>query len=177
MEDILTRLVSDLIGRLTGPLTMRLFLQPAIAGFFALRDGLKDARQDRPPHFWRMVTGPPEERRRRLLETWKAVFKVFIMAVMLDCVYQLLVLRWIYPVESIVTATILAIIPYVALRGVTNRIARSRLVKQAGRSGKVMMLCLTACLGIGLDDARAQDKAKEPPELGWSNSADFQVRG
>ena len=50
-------------------------------------------------------------------------FKVFFMAV--DCVYQLLTMRWIYPVESIVTATILAIIPYVVLRGVTNRIART----------------------------------------------------
>jgi hypothetical protein len=49
MEGILTRFVSDLIGRLTGP---RLFLQPAVAGFFALRDGLKDAREGRPPHFW-----------------------------------------------------------------------------------------------------------------------------
>ena len=125
MEDILARFVSDLIGRLTGPLTMRLFLQPAVAGIFALRDGLKDAREDRPPHFWRLVTGPPEARRRRMRETWKAVFKVFIMAVLLDCVYQLLTRRWIYPVESIVTATILAIIPYAVLRGVTNRIART----------------------------------------------------
>jgi hypothetical protein len=125
MEDILARFVSDLISRLTGPLTMRLFLQPAVAGLFALRDGLKDAREGRPPHFWRIVTGPPEARRRRMRETWKAVFKVFIMAVLLDCVYQLLALRWIYPVESIVTATILAIIPYVVLRGVTNRIARA----------------------------------------------------
>ena len=125
MEDILARFVSDLIGRLTGPLTMRLFLQPAVAGIFALRDGLKDAREDRPPHFWRLVTGPPEARRRRMRETWKAVFKVFIMAVLLDCLYQLLTRRWIYPVESIVTATILAIIPYAVLRGVTNRIART----------------------------------------------------
>jgi hypothetical protein len=124
MEEMLNRLVSDLIGRLTGPLTMRLFLQPAVAGFFAVRDGLKDARQGRPPHFWRIVTGPPEARRRRLRETWKAVFKVFIMAVVLDCLYQWLVMRWIYPGESIVTATILAIIPYVVLRGVTDRIAR-----------------------------------------------------
>jgi len=38
-----------------------------------------------------------------------------------------------------------------------------------------MMLCVTACLGIGLDDARAQDKAKEPPELGWSNIADLSL--
>jgi hypothetical protein len=57
-------------------------------------------------------------------ETWKAVFKVFIMAVVLDCVYQVMVFRWIYPVESMVTATILAVLPYLLLRGVVNRIAR-----------------------------------------------------
>jgi hypothetical protein len=134
MDEILTRFVNDLIGRLTGPLTMRLFLQPAVACFFALRDGLKDARQGRPPHFWRMVTGPPEARRRRMRETWKAVFKVFLMAVVLDCVYQVLVLRRIYPVESIVTATILAIVPYVLLRGVANRVARPRIRRQGAGS-------------------------------------------
>lgn len=68
MEDILTRLVTDLTGRLTGPLTMRLFLQP-----------------------------------------------------------------------------------------------------------KVMMFWLAACLGIGVDTAGAQDKAKEPPKLGWSNSTDLSL--
>ena len=68
--------------RLSGPLTLRLFLQPAVATFFAVRDGLQDARMERPPHFWRMVTGPPEARRGcRAKETWKAVLKVFVMAV------------------------------------------------------------------------------------------------
>ena len=130
MEAMLTRLLTDLIGRLTGPLTMRLFLQPAVAAFFAVRDGLHDARAGRPPHFWRMVTGPPEARRRRVQETWKAAFKVFVMAVVLDCVYQLLVFRWIYPGESIVTAVILAIIPYVIVRGVVNRAARTWITPQ-----------------------------------------------
>jgi hypothetical protein len=125
MEDILTRFVTDLIGRLSGPLTLRLFLQPAVAIFLAARDGLKDAREGRPPHFWRMVTGPPEARRRRARETWRAVLKVFLMAVLLDCVYQFLVFRWIYPVEAMFTAVILAILPYLILRGVINRIARA----------------------------------------------------
>jgi len=125
MEDILTRFVTDLIGRLSGPLTLRLFLQPAVAIFLAARDGLKDAREGRPPHFWRMVTGPPEARRRRARETWRAVLKVFIMAALLDCVYQFLVFRWIYPVEAMFTAVILAILPYLILRGVINRIARA----------------------------------------------------
>jgi hypothetical protein len=125
MEYLVTRFVTDLIGRLTGPLTLRLFLQPGVATFLAIRDGLKDAHEGRPPHFWRMVTGPPEARRRRLKETWNAVLKVFVMAVLLDCVYQFLVFRWIYPFEAMFTAVILAILPYAILRGVANRIARS----------------------------------------------------
>ena len=125
MEEILARFIGNLLARLTGPLTMRLFLQPAVAGFFAIRDGVKDARDDRPPHFWRMVTGPPEARRRRARETRAAVLKVFVIATVLDCVYQVMVFRWIYPAESIVTAVILAILPYVVLRGVANRVARS----------------------------------------------------
>jgi hypothetical protein len=124
MEALVTRFVADLIGRVTGPLTFRLVLQPAMAMFFAYRDGLADAREGRPPHFWRMVTGPPEARKRRARETVRAVLKVFIMAVVVDCVYQWLVFRWVYPFEAVVTAVILAIVPYVALRGVANRLAR-----------------------------------------------------
>jgi hypothetical protein len=40
---------------------------------------------------------------------------------------------------------------------------------------KVMAMCLVASLGIGLDDATAQDKAKDPPKLGWSNSTDLSL--
>src|SRR5262245_61256818 len=39
----------------------------------------------------------------------------------------------------------------------------------------VMALCLVAWLGIGLEDGWAQDKAKEPPKLGWSNSTDLSL--
>lgn len=175
MEEILIRFGTDLLGRLTGPLTLRLFLQPSVAGFFAVRDGLKDAREGRPYHFWRMLTGPREARVRRARETWRAVSKVFIMAVVLDLVYQWLALPSIYPVESLVTAAILAIVPYIVLRGLTNRIARRRLSKGAARSGKVLPMGLIACMGIGLNDARAQDPPKEPPELGWSNNTDLSL--
>lgn len=123
MDDVVVRFLNDLVGRLSGPLTLRLFLQPTVATVFAIRDGLRDARVGRPPHFWRLVTGAPEVRRRRLRETWRAVMKVFILAILLDCVYQWLVFRWVYPVEAIVTAVILAFVPYIALRGIVNRVA------------------------------------------------------
>ena len=132
MEDIVIRFVTNLIGRLSGPLTPRLFLQPAVAIFLAVRDGVKDAREQRPPHFLRIVTGTPEVRRRRVRETRRAVLKVFMMAVLLDWVYQFLVFRWVYPVEAMVTAVILAILPYMAIRGPVNRIARRWIKRQGG---------------------------------------------
>jgi hypothetical protein len=134
MDDIVTRFITDLIGRLSGPLTLRLFLQPAVAAFFAIRDGLADAREGRPPHFWRIVTGSPEARKRRARETMRAVLKVFILAVVLDCVYQVMVFRWVYPIEAMVTAAILAIVPYLALRGTVNRIARPWIQAPGGAS-------------------------------------------
>ena len=134
MEEILTRLVTDLIDRITGPLSFRVFLQPGVAAYLAIRDGMADAHEGRPPHLWRLVAGPPEARRRRVRETVRAVLKVFILAVILDCVYQWLVLRWVYPGEAMLTATILAIVPYVALRGVVNRIARRWTQRESGAS-------------------------------------------
>lgn len=44
-----------------------------------------------------------------------------------SCVYQWIVFKWIYPFEAMVTAVILAIVPYVALRGVVNGVARARM--------------------------------------------------
>jgi drug/metabolite transporter (DMT)-like permease len=123
VDDVVSRVLTDLVGRLSGPLTLRLFLQPSVATVFAIRDGLRDARSGRPPHFWRLVTGSPEARRRRLRETWRAVMKVFILAILLDCAYQWLVFRWVYPVEAIITAVVLAFVPYVAIRGIVNRLA------------------------------------------------------
>jgi hypothetical protein len=124
VEDVLMRFVTDLLGRLSGPLTLRLFLQPAMGTLFAIRDGLKDARQDRTPYFWGLFTLPMSERRRLIREGWRAVMKVFIMAIVLDVVYQVIVFRWFYPFETLAVAIILAILPYLTLRGVVDRLAR-----------------------------------------------------
>jgi uncharacterized protein DUF481 len=38
-----------------------------------------------------------------------------------------------------------------------------------------MAMFLVAWLGVGLEDAWGQDKPKEPPKLGWSNSTDLSI--
>ena len=117
VEDVLTRFVTDLIDRLTGPLSFRLILQPMIATFFAVRDRLKAERQGRPPYFRSLFTVAHPERRELLQEAWKAIIKVFSLAVVLDLVSRDRLLAGFIPVESLVVAIILAIVPYVLLRG------------------------------------------------------------
>ena len=123
MEDVLARVFYDILGRVEGPLTFRLILQPLMALFFACRDGIQDAREEQPAYFWSLFTDP-EHRRHRLLLGWKSVGRIFILAVLIDVVYQVIVFRWVYPGEALIVAAILALVPYVLLRGPVNRVAR-----------------------------------------------------
>jgi len=131
VDHTLTRVAENLIARVTGPMKFRLLLQPAMATFFAIRDGLRDARQCRPPYFWGLFTDK-DERESMLENGWKSIGKVFILAVVLDVVYQLIEHRWtVYPGEAILVAIILALVPYLLIRGPVNRIAcRSKVVDE-----------------------------------------------
>jgi hypothetical protein len=123
MEELFTRFWNDLTGRIGGPMSFRFFLQPAMAMIFAIRDGLRDAREERPAYFYSILTDPAN-RRSRLREGFKAVARVFVFAIIMDLFYQVIVLRWFYPGEAVVVAFILAFLPYILLRGPVNRIAR-----------------------------------------------------
>lgn len=121
MEDFFVRIWNDVAGRIGGPMTLRLFLQPLMASFFAVRDGWKDAGAGCPAYFWRLLKEP--DRRGELVRNgWKSVGKIVIAALVLDTVYQIIVLRTFYPGEATIVAGILAIVPYVLLRGPANRV-------------------------------------------------------
>ncbi len=121
-EDLLTRFWNHLITRPFGPLSLRFLLQPAVAIVLAVRSGLKDYRAGKSAYFWAIFV-EPEHRRELLRDGWKSIGKIFIAAVVLDCIYQVLELHWIYPGEALVIAVLLAIIPYLLVRGPVNRIA------------------------------------------------------
>jgi hypothetical protein len=125
MEDLLARIFENLIDRVSGPMKFRLILQPLMAIFFAVRSGLKDAKEGKPAYFWALFTDPAN-RRDMLRDGWKSVGKIFIIAIIIDLVYQLIVFRWFYPLEALLVAIILAFIPYLVIRGPVNRIARKK---------------------------------------------------
>jgi hypothetical protein len=101
----------------------RLVLQPAMAAFFAIRSGLADARAGKPPYFWTLLSDHAQ-RAAMIKDGWKGVGRVFILALVLDAVYQIIVLRFVYIGEAIIVAFVLAIMPYLILRGLVTRLAR-----------------------------------------------------
>lgn len=123
MEDVIARYVGDMFGRVSGPLSFRLILQPAMAAFFAIRAGWRDGRAGRPAYVWGIL-GSTTHRRDLLREGWKDIAKVFVMALVVDAIYQAIAIRWFYPVESIDVAVTLAIVPYLLIRGPVGRLAR-----------------------------------------------------
>jgi hypothetical protein len=134
--ELLQRVADDLLARPSGPLAIRFLIQPAMSTIFAIRDGIKDAREGRSPYFWTVMTDPAE-RGARLKEGVSATAKIMILAIVLDAVYQFRVLGTFYPGEAIVIALLLAFIPYLLIRGPVARIARRWNSARSANRGKV----------------------------------------
>jgi hypothetical protein len=125
----LSQFWQEIAARPAGPLALRFYFQPLMATLLAVRDGLSDARQGKPAYLWSVVTDPAH-RRERLRHGWGSIWKVVIIALILDLTYQILVFREHRLFQALFVATLLAVIPYVILRGPVTRIAR----RTGGRS-------------------------------------------
>jgi hypothetical protein len=121
MTEIWPRIVENLGDRLVGPMSFRFILQPVVASIFAVVSGLQDARLGRPPYLWSVLTAPAN-RASLIREGWTRIGKVFLVAIVLDLIYQVMVLE-VYPGEALIVAVLLAIIPYAVLRGAVTRVA------------------------------------------------------
>jgi hypothetical protein len=125
MDDLLGRTWNQLAERIGGPLGFRFILQPTVATFLAVRAGVRDASQGRSAFLWTALVDSTE--RRELLSTgWQQIGRLFVFAFLLDAVYQMFVLRWFYPLQALLVAWALAVMPYVIVRGPVNRVVRAR---------------------------------------------------
>ena len=125
VQEFLARSWDMLIGRADGPMTFRLIFQPAVAAILAIRAGLKDAQHGATPFLWSALNNAAH-RKQLLREGWRDVNTVFMVAVLLDVIYALLVHRWLYPGQTLLVAAVLVIVPYLLIRGPVTRIARRR---------------------------------------------------
>ena len=117
--------LEDLPKRLTGPGRFRFVLQPLAATLLGIRGGLADARAGRPPYVLALVTD--RERRRALArDGLRTVANLLLMGVLLDAVFQWVILGVSYPGPALVVGPVLIATPYAVARALTNRIARPR---------------------------------------------------
>jgi hypothetical protein len=122
------RFFYDLMERPDGPMRFRFILQPVMAAIAAIRDGRADAAAGHSPFFWTIMS-QPEERMVRLREALNATARIILLGVVMDIIYQTLVLKTFYPAEAAVIALVLAFIPYVIIRGVALRVMRASVTR------------------------------------------------
>ncbi|HTS45700.1 MAG TPA: hypothetical protein VMH01_14975 [Puia sp.] len=129
MADLITRIWNNLVARTEGPMHLRFLLQPLMSLIFAIRAGFRDAKNQQVPYLWRLMA-TKGQRKEIVREAWKDVGKIFIIGTILDIIYQLIVIYGLkkqnrfYPLESILVAFGLALLPYIIFRGPADRIIR-----------------------------------------------------
>ena len=123
--EFLARAWEQLAGRIEGPFAFRFVFQPLVAAILAIRAGVADAQDQRAPYLW-SVLSDPLARPQLLRDGFKDVTRVFVFAIVLDVIYQLIVFGWVYPLQSLLVAVVLAIVPYVLIRGPVTRMKSRR---------------------------------------------------
>jgi hypothetical protein len=69
----------------------------------------------------------PQEPVGRLREGLNATARIILLGLAMNVIYQALVLKTFYPNEVLVVALLLAFVPYLIIRGLVLRVARSRI--------------------------------------------------
>ena len=118
-------LLAELGDRFTGPMSFRLVLQPIMAAILAVIAGRRDARAGAPPYLMELLT-VSGHRREMLWDLWRGVGRVFVLAIVMEVAYQLIVSGSLSVLEAVAVSLALAIVPYILLRGLVNRIVRKK---------------------------------------------------
>ena len=123
MNELGMRSWDDLVARMDGPLAFRLIIQPTAATLLAIRAGVRDARSGQRPMVGRLspilFAGAICSRK-----GLKEITKVFLVAVVIDLIYEIIVFHSIYVGQSLIVTVAVALLPYVLIRGPINRIVR-----------------------------------------------------
>ena len=118
------RLWQDIFDRPGGPMSFRFVLQPIMVAIAAFHDGAKDARLGREPYMTRLLSGSGD-RTDLLKEAVISTGRILLLGLVMDGIYQFTVLKTFYPGEMVIITLALALVPYLLLRGLFSRLARS----------------------------------------------------
>jgi hypothetical protein len=121
--ETLQRLWGNLVDRPSRAMSFRFVLQPTMAAIAAISAGIKDAKTGQSPYLW-SILHTPEAGAPRLREGLNATARIILLGLVMDVIYQLLVLKTFYPNEALIISLLLAFVPYVLIRGPVARVVR-----------------------------------------------------
>jgi hypothetical protein len=125
-------LFEDIPKRLTGPGKFRFILQPLIAILLGIRSGLSDARAGRPPYLYGIFFHG-HLRRELMVSGFETVVNVVLMGILMDSIFQWLILGASYPGAALLVGPVLILLPYATARALANRTAGFRAKSTNGR--------------------------------------------
>src|SRR5262249_53413076 len=111
--------------RLPAPGLFRCIYHPVTAILPGVRSGLADARAGRPPYLYGVLMH--RRLRRELLRSgFETVVNLLLMGILMDAVFQWVILGVSYPGAALVVGPVLIGGPYAIARALSNRFARLR---------------------------------------------------
>ncbi len=124
MEDFINNFLTNLGIRHEGPMSFRLYLQPAMSLIYAIIAGIRDAKAGKQPFVINgLILGKTNRSRKDLIkELWKDVGKVFILAAIMEVIFEIIEFKTVHPFEVIKVSFFLAILPYLIFRGIVDRL-------------------------------------------------------
>lgn len=124
MENLIEYILNNIGIRHKGPMSFRLYLQPAMSLIYAVIAGIRDAKAGKQPFVINgLILGKTKRSRGELLkELWKDVGKVFILAVIMEVIFEIIEFKSVYPFEVLKVSFFLAILPYLIFRGLVDRV-------------------------------------------------------
>ncbi|MBP9192418.1 MAG: hypothetical protein KBF96_07695 [Ignavibacteria bacterium] len=123
MEDWISKFLDAVGIRHDGPMAFRIILQPTMSLIYAIVAGVRDAKAGRKPLLEAFIFGDTERSRKDILkEIWKDIGKVFILAVIMEVIFEIIEFKTVHPLAVLRVAFWLAIVPYMIMRGPVERI-------------------------------------------------------
>jgi hypothetical protein len=115
--------IEDIPKRLTGPGRFRFILQPLMAIILGIFSGRADARAGRPPYIYGVLFH--RNHRSDLIRTaFSTIANLLLMGILLDAVFQWMILGVAHPGPALIMGPVLIITPYVVARALSNRLTR-----------------------------------------------------
>jgi hypothetical protein len=115
----------DIVARLSGPGRLRFVMQPTVAIYLGVRDGVKDARAGNPTFLWALAFHQ-QHRLKMLAHAFSSAGDLIAIAILLDLISQFLIFREIRPGAALLLGPVLIGMPYAVARTFGNRISRWR---------------------------------------------------